>query len=93
MASWQAGKLMVKDLVHALPPEPLGTFLADAGYLPRGVPLLKHIRALPDQTVCRFGYKIRVASRWGRRSNAITGAARFPIGRAVVFLQMIKCSW
>jgi type IV secretory pathway protease TraF len=51
---------MVKDLVLALPPEPLGTFLADARYLPRGVPLLKHIRSLPDQTVCRFGYKIRV---------------------------------
>jgi len=55
-----AGKLTVTNLVVALPPEPLATFLAEAGYLPRGVPLIKRILALPGQTVCRTGLAIMV---------------------------------
>lgn len=43
----------VTELVAVLPPEPLATFLVDGNYLPRGVPLLKHVLALPGQTVCR----------------------------------------
>ena len=35
-----AGKLTVTDLVVAMPPEPLATFLSEGGYLPRGVPLI-----------------------------------------------------
>jgi type IV secretory pathway protease TraF len=38
----------------------VATFLADAGHLPRGVPLLKRVRAVSDQTVCRIGYKIAI---------------------------------
>jgi conjugative transfer signal peptidase TraF len=56
----QAGKLRITDLVVALPPEPLATFLAEAGYLPRGVPLIKRVLALPEQTVCRKGLAIMV---------------------------------
>lgn len=52
--------LDVTDLVLAVPPEPLATQLANDGYLPRGVPLLKRIRALPAQTVCRTGPFITV---------------------------------
>jgi conjugative transfer signal peptidase TraF len=48
-----AGRLAVTDLVAVLPPEPLATFLADGHYLPRGIPLLKRVLALPGQTVCR----------------------------------------
>jgi conjugative transfer signal peptidase TraF len=55
-----AGKLTVTDLVVALPPEPLATFLADGGYLPRGVPLIKRVLALPGQTICRKGPAIIV---------------------------------
>jgi conjugative transfer signal peptidase TraF len=55
-----AGKLIVTDLVVALPPEPLATFLADGGYLPRGVPLIKRVLALPGQTLCRKGPAIIV---------------------------------
>jgi type IV secretory pathway protease TraF len=51
-------KLMINDLVIAMPPEPLATFLADGGYLPRGVPLIKHILALSGQTVCHVGLNI-----------------------------------
>ena len=55
-----ARRLIVTALVVAFPPEPLATFLADGGYLPRGVPLIKRILALPKQTVCRTGLTITV---------------------------------
>ena len=48
------------DLVVVRPPEPVARFLADRGYLPRGVPLLKHLTALAGQTVCRIGRSVTV---------------------------------
>ncbi len=48
------------DLVVVTPPEPLAGFLADRGYLPRGVPLLKHVAAVAGQTVCRVGRSVTV---------------------------------
>ncbi|MBL6612459.1 MAG: S26 family signal peptidase [Reyranella sp.] len=48
------------ELVAVLPPDPLATFLANGSYLPRGVPMLKHVLALPGQTVCRVGSSIFV---------------------------------
>ena len=56
------GVLQVNELVVVRPPEPLASFLADRGYLPRGVSLLKGIAALPGQTVCRVGRTITVDS-------------------------------
>jgi conjugative transfer signal peptidase TraF len=53
-------RLRVTTLVVATPPEPLATVLSDGGYLPRGVPLLKRIYALPGQTICRLGVQITV---------------------------------
>src|SRR3984885_9444486 len=50
------------DLVVVRPPEPLARFLADRGYLPRGVPLLKHVTALAKQTVCRIGRSVTVGA-------------------------------
>jgi conjugative transfer signal peptidase TraF len=55
-----AGKLTVTDLVVAVPPEPLAAFLSEGGYLPRGVPLIKRVLALPGQTVCRKALAITV---------------------------------
>ena len=55
-----AGRLAVTDLVAVLPPESLATFLADGQYLPRGVPLLKRVLALPGQTVCREELRITI---------------------------------
>lgn len=55
-----ATPLEVTDLVAVNAPEPLAAFLADRGYLPRGVPLLKRVAALPGQTVCRSGATITV---------------------------------
>ena len=54
------GDLDVTDLVAVDAPEPLATFLSDGGYLPRGVPLLKRVAALPGQRVCRTGLVITV---------------------------------
>ena len=52
--------LIVTMLVVAYPPDPLASFLADRGYLPRGVPLIKRVLALSGQTVCRAGPIITV---------------------------------
>ena len=61
------GEPFVTELVAVEPPEPLATFLATAGYLPRGVPMLKRVLALPGQTVCRDNLTITVDSdrAWG----------------------------
>lgn len=48
------------DLVAILPPTPLARYLSARGYLPNGVPLLKHILALPGQTVCRIGRAVSI---------------------------------
>ena len=50
----------VSELVAVVPPEPLATFLAAGNYLPHGVPMLKHVLALPGQTVCREGLVVTV---------------------------------
>ena len=55
-----AGTLHVNELLVVVPPEPLATFLDECRYLPKGVPLLKHVRALPGQTVCRSDRTITV---------------------------------
>ena len=54
------GDLDLTALVAVDAPEPLATFLSDGGYLPRGVPLLKRVAALPGQRVCRTGLAITV---------------------------------
>jgi conjugative transfer signal peptidase TraF len=55
-----AGNLFVTELVAIQPPEPTAKFLADGGYLPRGVPMLKRVLALHGQTVCRNQLTITV---------------------------------
>ena len=53
-------QLRVANLVVARPPEPLASLLADRGYLPRGVPLLKHVSALSGQSVCRNSLAVTI---------------------------------
>jgi conjugative transfer signal peptidase TraF len=55
-----AADLGVTDLVAVDAPEPLTSFLKEREYLPRGVPLMKRIAALPGQTVCRIGRNVSV---------------------------------
>ncbi|MDF0601654.1 conjugative transfer signal peptidase TraF [Psychromarinibacter sp. C21-152] len=52
--------LSVGDLVVVDPPKSLAIYLDERGYLPHGVPLLKHIVALPGQRVCRDGAVVTV---------------------------------
>jgi conjugative transfer signal peptidase TraF len=53
-------RLNVTELVAVQPPHLLAAFLDLNGYLPIGVPMLKHVLALPGQTVCRNGITIAV---------------------------------
>ncbi len=55
-----AGRLEVSDLVAVNAPEPIASFLANGGYLPRDTPLLKRVLGLPGQTVCRVGVLVTV---------------------------------
>jgi conjugative transfer signal peptidase TraF len=43
----------VTNVVVAMPPNSLATFLAERDYVPVGVPLIKRILALRGQSVCR----------------------------------------
>ncbi|RAZ72430.1 S26 family signal peptidase [Mesorhizobium atlanticum] len=89
-----AGAFSVSDLVAVKPPEPLATFLAGRGYLPKGVLLLKHILAVSGQTVCRNKFTIAVdgsdvgvaleRDHVGRGLPTWQGCLRIPIG--AVFL-------
>jgi conjugative transfer signal peptidase TraF len=58
------GTLAVPDLVAVRPPEPLAIFLESRRYLPRGIPMLKRVLALPGQTVCRDHLTITVDRTW-----------------------------
>jgi type IV secretory pathway protease TraF len=88
-----AGKLTVTDLVVAMPPEPLATFLAEGGYLPRGLPLIKRVLALPGQTVCRRGLPSwSTESRWRWHASATAVVGRSPYGSTVASSLMVKCS-
>jgi conjugative transfer signal peptidase TraF len=46
-------QLAVTNLVVAMPPNSLATFLAERDYVPLGMPLIKRILALRGQSVCR----------------------------------------
>lgn len=59
-AMGRALPLQVGELVVITPPGPLAQFLAARHYLPPGVPLLKHVLALPGHIVCRNGRAITV---------------------------------
>jgi type IV secretory pathway protease TraF len=53
-------QLAVTNLVVAMPPNSLATFLAERGYVPLGAPLIKRILALRGQSVCRNELAISV---------------------------------
>jgi conjugative transfer signal peptidase TraF len=55
-----AANIALGDLVLVRPPETLAAFLAERGYVACGVPLLKHVAALPPQVVCAEGHTITV---------------------------------
>lgn len=54
------GILHSGKLALVRPPTAIASFLDRRGYLPMGVPLLKHVLALPGQSVCRVDRTITV---------------------------------
>ena len=61
------GALRDTELVAVMPPEPIASFFADGGYLPRGVPLMKHVLALPGTERLPAWAAHHHRSRRGRR--------------------------
>jgi len=49
-----------RDLVAVAAPDSIAAFIAERGYLPPDIPLLKHVAGLPGQVVCRIGGSITV---------------------------------
>jgi len=70
------GRPFVTELVAVQPPELLATILADGRYLPRGIPMLKRVLALPGQTVCRDNLAITVDKTWAGEARELDGRGR-----------------
>ncbi|HEX8300065.1 S26 family signal peptidase [Sphingomonas sp.] len=51
------------DLVAAHAPAPVARLMAERGYLPLRVPMLKHVAAVAGQTVCRSGVAILIDAK------------------------------
>jgi conjugative transfer signal peptidase TraF len=69
-------RFSVTELVAVRPPEALASFLDLNGYLPIGIPMLKHVLALPGQTVCRNGLTISIDGRAVGRARERDGSGR-----------------
>ena len=72
------GPLAAGELVVARPPKQLAQFLADGRYLPKGVPLIKHVAALPGSVVCRSGLAISIDGIVRAQAREQDHAARKP---------------
>jgi conjugative transfer signal peptidase TraF len=93
----------VADLVVVSPPASLAQFLASRGYLPVGVPMLKHIGAVWGQTVCRYGRKVRIdgapvgealgTDRLGRPLPVWQGCLTLSAGEVFLFNQDVRDSF
>ena len=90
----RAGDLRVGDLVLARAPDAVATLLAERGYLPLGVPLLKRVAAVAGQRVCERADVVFIDGRVVAAALAADGRGRpLPhlegctvIGRGEVFL-------
>ncbi|ABF54200.1 S26 family signal peptidase [Sphingopyxis alaskensis] len=70
------------ELVAIDPPPALAIYLSRRGYLPRGVPLLKRVAALPGSLVCRSGASVTIDGAGVARALARDGADRpLPVWR------------
>ena len=58
------------DLVAIEPSPALGDWLAQRGYIPRGVPLLKRVAGVPGQRVCRTGAFVTIDGHGAARAVA-----------------------
>ncbi|NDW07657.1 S26 family signal peptidase [Jiella pacifica] len=98
-----ADTLDAGDLVAAMPPEPLARYMADRGYLPRGVPLIKRVLGLPGQLVCRNGRSITLdgknvgealgRDRTGRQLPGWQGCRRIAEGNVFLMNTSVRDSF
>ncbi len=69
-------------LVTVTPPLPIAAFIAERGYLPPDIPLLKHVVGLPGQIVCRIGRRITVDGvSLGQAQHTDTRGRPMPVWR------------
>lgn len=64
------------DLVAAFPPEPIARMMAERGYLPLRLPMLKQVAALPGQTICRNGNRVSIDGKLAAVARARDRAGR-----------------
>lgn len=62
--------LHVGERVAIEPPPELRALLAERGYLPTGVPLIKRIAAVSGQRVCRFGHGVTIDGDFAAAARA-----------------------
>lgn len=75
-------------LVAALPPAGLARWLAARGYLPSGLPLLKHVAAKTGQRICRHGAVVSIDAQPVVVARARDGRGRpLPVWRGCHTLQ------
>ena len=96
------GPFDVTDLVAVDAPESLATFLAERGYLPKGVPLMKRILAVSGQTVCRSNLSVTIdgvdmgdalpRDRAGRDLPIWQGCRRIPAGEVFLMNWQVRDS-
>ncbi|KFL24932.1 peptidase S26 [Devosia sp. 17-2-E-8] len=96
------GPLDVTDLVAVDAPVPLAAFMAERGYLPKGVPLIKRVLGVSGQTVCRTGRTITVdgiemgaaleRDRIGRELPAWQGCRRIQTGEVFLMNWQVRDS-
>ena len=94
--------LEVTDLVAVTAPPLIAEFMADRGYLPMGVPMMKRVLALPGQTVCRHGLDIvaygstighaRERDNAGRKMPVWQGCRRIPTGEVFLMNWQVRDS-
>ncbi|WP_426387075.1 S26 family signal peptidase [Sphingobium sp. R-21] len=94
--------LRVGDLVAVAPSRHLADFMVERGYLGRGVPLMKHVAALPGQIVCRLRSTITVdgaalgealdRDSKGRRLPVWQGCRRVAVGTVFLMNSAVRDS-
>lgn len=98
-----ADRLDVPELVAVDPPALLAGFLDTRGYVPEGVPLMKRVRAVAGQIVCRTGLVITVdgieagaaleRDRAGRDLPVWQGCERIPGGAVFLMNWQVRDSF
>ncbi|OWK18952.1 conjugal transfer protein [Mesorhizobium amorphae CCBAU 01583] len=71
-----AGSPARGDLVLVLPPKSVADLAAERGYLPRNVPLVKRLAALPGEHVCAFNDAIIIGGEIVARRLATDARGR-----------------